>query len=328
VLSTNADGIHCFGQRGLLEIRSCAFSGMADDAINIHSRGAFVTSLPGADLMELNQGGCMEFRAGDRIQVFDPLGDRVRMEAVVRGVTVLEPWRVRLQIDAETGTAGIRAGSAATEADHVYNLSACGAGAVIRDNRFGRHRGRAVLLKSRGVLVAGNRFDNREGWGVALHHLSGWLEGPVASGITLSDNVFDATGSLFAACIDVRPGGNHGAAGLDALVHGIEVHGNRFLNPCRGIAFLRGTDGVRITDTEVVYTTGFEGPRPLIDVADSRGLRVEGLRVRSDSPFPASVVRAGSGVPDGDDGVRIDDVSVSMLEGLDRVSRPSSGLQQ
>ena len=159
----------------------------------VHARSGVVTEQIAPNKLRVNPGGCVDYRVGDRLQLYDPDRGVVRAESLV--VTEVEQlaWQVIVTIDPPFD--GITTGTSFADADHLFNLDACGAGAVIRNNVFGNHRGRGLLLKSTDCLVENNVFRNREGWAISFTQLQGWGEGPAAQRIMIRDNTFEGQGA-------------------------------------------------------------------------------------------------------------------------------------
>ena len=186
-LSTNADGVHSLGVRGTFEIRGCSFEGMADDSINIHGRSAGVTDAPSLRRLRISLGGTVAPRVGEEIAVYDPDAGVYRGQAIVTTVEEDGPYAMWLTLDRDIS--GIEADAGSPESsDWLFNLDACGAGALIHDNHFGRHRGRAMVLRAPDVQVYDNTIENVDGLAVAVLLNGAWGEGPIPGGVVVRDN--------------------------------------------------------------------------------------------------------------------------------------------
>ncbi len=150
-LSANKDGLGLINCRGNVEIRNCHFECLRDDAINMNGSGSVVSAVQGPGRFTLGKPGRAGFfRAGDRIQVFDTERGGMAGETTIIQAT-RRPGTPDLDLTVQPGVRELKVGL------QVYNLSACAAGAVIRDSVFERSKGR-VYIQSHDVLFTGNRF--------------------------------------------------------------------------------------------------------------------------------------------------------------------------
>ncbi|MCK5797541.1 MAG: hypothetical protein KAI47_10180, partial [Deltaproteobacteria bacterium] len=189
LLTTDADGIHCLGNRGGLEIRKSSFAGMADDAINIHGRAAKVLELRSAREIKISTGGTVAPRVGEEIAIYDPEGGRYRGRAKI--TSVVSAGASSLWLTLTQDIKGIIANAQdLKKADWLFNLDACGQDAKIHHNTFGRHRGRSLVLRALRTSVYENTFKNADGAAINILLNGAWGEGPIPGHITLSKNTF------------------------------------------------------------------------------------------------------------------------------------------
>lgn len=200
LISTNADGVHARGMRGPLVVKNCSFSALGDDAMNIHSSAIRPSAIVGPREVVF-QNHTFTIRAGDALEQYMPDTGSAQgpfeVEAVSRVANDRNDWRVVFGSDSVP--------QMTTEEDRqalmgtiFYNLSEAGSGFEIRDNYFGPHRGRGILLSAIHGVIEGNTFKNREvgsGWAIVMHHeTSIWAEGPVARDIVIRNNCFIGPG--------------------------------------------------------------------------------------------------------------------------------------
>ncbi|MFC5403266.1 right-handed parallel beta-helix repeat-containing protein [Cohnella soli] len=231
LLSANGDGIHNLNTRGKLVIENCSFSGMADDAINIHVRAGTVRQAPAKNVLVVH-GSLFEARIGDDMQIYSPREGRIRAEAKVLHAAKRPDGTWEIELDREI-EGSVVAGSGLHDSDHVYNLSACGRGFVVRGNKFGRHRGRGILVRSLDATIEGNTFENAEGWGVAVQHEPDWEEGPLTRDLTISGNTFIGEDDNEMASVYIATGIPPGTPAADwgRPITGITIANNRFVRP-------------------------------------------------------------------------------------------------
>jgi parallel beta helix pectate lyase-like protein len=315
LLSTNADGIHCLGQRGTLLIEDCSFEAMADDAINIHARAGTVLSQAAPNRLLVQTSGTVTYRPGDELQIYDPDGGQVRYGGVMVRHLESSPESVVLTLD--RSVEGVRTGASFSEGDHIFNLSACGTGAVIRRNHFGNHRGRAILLKTAQCRVEKNEFKNREGWGITLHQLQDWGEGPAAHDIQIIDNRFEGMGTGAAPCIDIRPTRRDGAPADGRPARNIRVERNTFINPVNGILRAWAVHGLHIVGNTVRAAAGTRGhDGPLIALHEGADIAIVDLSGRDNDPKTTAAILIGTRVDPDTLGVRIHGLHAEMLPGV------------
>ena len=313
LISTNADGIHCLGNRGTLRIENCSFEAMADDAVNIHARGGIILGQPAPNQLLVNEGGTVQHRIGDHLQLYDPEAGRIRAQPLIITDVVRDQTGALLTLDRDVKT--VVTGSNPQESDHLFDLDACGAGAVIRNNTFGYHRGRSVLLKTTDCLVEGNTFRNREGWGVSIQQLQGWSEGPAAQRVTIRGNSFQGSRQAgWSPSILIRPTTRSGAPAQGRPVRDIRVENNKFVNPSNGILSAWSVDGLEFANNQVQAGAGTRvASGPLVSLNTGTGFVFNGLKVSDASGQTTAVVEAQATVEHGPPGLTVENVEI--LEG-------------
>jgi len=306
LLSTNADGIHCLGNRGTLLIEDCHFEAMADDAINIHARAGVALGQPAPNQLLVGTGGTTEYRSGDHIQVYDPEAGRVRAER--SKITEVEQQDAGVLLTLDRAVEEVAAGSTFRDADHVFNLDACGAGAVIQKCEFGLHRGRAVLLKTIGARIEANCFRNREGWGVALHQLQDWGEGPAARDVLIRSNRFEGVGTGWAPFIDIRPSNRANAPAEGRPVRNVRIEGNRMVRPHHAVLHAWAVQDLVFSGNtiEAAPAAAF----PLIHLFGGGGFVIRDCQIGSDAASDSAPMCVENGVDSGVQGIVVEEVTV------------------
>lgn len=308
LLSANGDGIHNLGTRGSLLIEECVFEGMGDDAINIHARAGAVVAAPSPSRIVV-QGDLFQAERGDWLQIYDPRSGHIRAEVEVSSSESGGKGRYIVTMCNEVDD--IAAGSDFSDADHVYNLSACGQNAVIRNNYFGRHRGRGVLLKTVNAVVEHNTFENVEGWGIAIQHEPNWPEGPVAHDIIIRDNTFQGTGYggvMPAIHIVPMPPEGMTTEGRGRATGNINIENNQFINLRNTVINACSVERISILKNRIKIEDNTEASNSAAIVLDhSAGARIEQLEVELTNtrcePYEAVYIKAN--VPRGERGVHL-----------------------
>ena len=280
LLSTNGDGVHAQRNRVGPTIEGCLFEGMADDSINMYTPPDIVREV--ISPTELIASAGVPIEAGDRLQVFDPAGGRVRAEVSVTTTTVRD-GQYRLQLAAPVE--GVVAGQDHRDADTLYNLSACGSGYVIRGNTMRNHRRHGILLRAGGGLVEGNTIEQVAGLGIVLTNEPGWPEGPVPFGVTIRGNTITGCGygrgygdSPRGASVQIQGIGLDGRLARGRPVHDVTRVGNRFIDPPGAGLFIGAARNVRIEGNSIAASADAFSPRPcaVMIIEDCEGVVLEG----------------------------------------------------
>jgi len=180
ILSTNADGVHCQSSRKGPLIENCVFEGMSDDGMNFYTPPSIVTEILAPDKVRVNS--IRALRKGDRMQIVRPMDGTIR--AADAEVTSVEGDVVTFA----QGIDGLQAGANHTEADAIFNLSACGSGFIVRNNILGGFRGRGVLARAHHGLIENNLIRETSGQGIVVCNEPDWPEGPIPADVTIRNN--------------------------------------------------------------------------------------------------------------------------------------------
>ena len=284
---------------------------MADDAINIHARGSIVLAQPAPNQLRVNEGGTVRHRVGDRLQLYDPEAGRIRTDSLVLTGVVRDRTGTLLTLNEAVET--VVTGSTAQESDHLFDLDACGAGAIIRNNTFGYHRGRSVLLKTTDCVVEANTFGNREGWGISMQQLQGWSEGPAAQRVTIRGNTFEGSPQAgWSPSIFIQPTNRSGAPAEGRPVRDIRIEDNVFINPPNGVLSAWSVNGLHFVNNRVQAGAGTRvASGPLVSINTGTGVLVQGLKVSDTSGQTTAVVEAQATVALGPQGLTVEDVEIT-----------------
>ncbi|MHB1484055.1 MAG: glycosyl hydrolase family 28-related protein [Saccharofermentanales bacterium] len=317
LVATNADAIHSFGTRNGMLIENCDISGNADDAINIHSRSGIIMELLSSTKLKINTGGCSDYKPGDMLQILR----RGKILTTVKVVSVVaEPYIQTVTIDKPV--ADIRTGTSTADSDNIINLSACGQGSVIRNNVFGIHSGRDILVSSHDVLIENNTFRNPDGWSVSLSYDANYGEGPPAYNVTIKGNTFRGAGRSRMANINlcsIAPWSGGPVQGERPLKN-IVIENNNFINPRNSIIYANGVDGLSIKNnkatTEVQTKTYIF---PVILLENSIRISISDLTVEDPNPKSSMAVYIKDTVAPGLTGVTIGNIVMKTVSFFKKV---------
>lgn len=261
-MAANCDGVHIAGLCGKLVMRDCVFSGLGDDALNIHSTAATVAACDAEKERLLcrytkrNPDGRLPLtwcRSGDRVAVLDTETARTKGHITVRDFD----GDHLLYADADCE---ILAG------DRLQN-TAFAAAVTVEGCEIRNTRARALLLQTEQIAVRNCRF-----FGLTLPallaapDLKKWHEvGPVRD-MTICRNTFVKCGFsgtageipviAVQACHDTADTG-------DAHVHrNICVRDNVFAGKSGRVVRIAATDGVVMEGNRLEHYTAVPGCAP------------------------------------------------------------------
>lgn len=319
LMSSCADGIHSFGVRGNFTIENCRFDGMLDDAINIHCRAGSVASNISATKFLVNSAGTFRCVSGDRLQFYDPSTGGIR--GLRKVVSFVQASGVLFELEIDEPLAGIRAGKNYREADNLYNLDASGGRCLIQNNFFGRHRGRAILLRTPNAVVRSNTFENVDGLSVALTIDSRWSEGPIPDGILIEGNVFrgvDLPKQWGSPVIQSTLTTAGGEPSTSRDFRNIEIRNNHFHEPRGSAIEMHNVDGLKILSNEIRVTRkGIHDASPgaFVSVFQSSKVLVDALSVSDPNTNAGSLLRIDKTVDAGKEGIVWRNLKVKLASG-------------
>lgn len=192
ICSTKADATHFSNCRGEIVVSDALFSGMMDDAINVHS-----TCLQIVDKLSANTIRCRYMHPqAIGFEVFEP-GERLRFihartlengaECTVANVVREDDSNIVLTLD-EEGAKALQdhiAGDAVENADWQPSV-------VFSNNTVKNNRARAALFTTPGkVRVTDNIFDRVSGSAILLAgDAANWYESGACKDVEITGNVF------------------------------------------------------------------------------------------------------------------------------------------
>lgn len=323
LLTTNADGVHCQQNRVGPAIEDCIFEGMADDAVNIYTPPNVLREIRSS--REWLVSPAVWPLVGDVLQVFDPIGGRVRGTVTIESVA---PEGGSLLLGLREPLEGAAAGADHRSGDTLYNLNACGAGCRIVGNVMRGNRRYGCMLRSGEGLVEGNLFEDCTGAGVAILNEPDWPEGPVPWAITVRGNRFVRGGTCLGyadtpqgAALSVRAVRLGFSLAEGRPVSGVLLEDNEFVD-CLGVALFAGaTEGLIVRGNR--FHAGAEAPllreTGVIVLGDSIGARLVGNTVEDPRAGITAAVTILPDVAPGAEGVAVTDLRAQLRDGAPAV---------
>ena len=237
ICSTKADATHFSNCRGIIYVSGALFSGMMDDAINVHSTCLrIVGKLPEGRIrcryMHPQAIGFEVFKPGERLRFIRARTLENGPVSIVKSVEREDAENVVLTLDG-TGAkvlAGYSEGDAVENADWQPSV-------VFTGNAVKNNRARAALFTTPGkVVVTDNTFDHVSGSAILFAgDAANWYESGACEDVLIARNVFkDCLTSQYQFCtavIAVAPTVQDLAAQKTAYHRNIRVTDNTFSCP-------------------------------------------------------------------------------------------------
>ncbi len=303
LLSTNADGVHSQDCRVGPSIAGCSFEGMLDDGLNVYGRPLVVSEVGAGGNLLLSGGG--DLRAGDLVQVFDPVVGQARGSGRVTSVRS-DNARKRWSVHLDTPVPDVRVATADRAADTIFNLDACGSGVTVTNTVYRRHRGISARMRARSGRFENNTIQESGAAAVDLTNSPDWPEGPAPANINVVGNRIEHPNAVTGhVALDI------GTRALDArtargrLAHDITVADN-IVRDWRGVAILiAGARDIIVRSNRLEVKQQGRTATAGVWIGNTGVSTVERLTVSGDVPV---AVALSPQVDIGDDGVAISDV--------------------
>jgi hypothetical protein len=318
LLATNGDGVHSAGCSAGLIIENCSFEGMPDDGINIHGRGGVIISNITDTVKRVGTPRTAFFAAGDEIQFLNNTVGGIRGNAVVLSATQINNvvWEISFDQPMPDLTANWYTG------DKISNLSRCGQNSVIRNNYFGSHRGRDILLRSRDIIISNNYFYNSSLAEDAVSLDNGYryyAEGPPSYNINIIGNIFEGGTNHWSWSVPTIAIHSYLSDGVNSPTYdssNVVIKANLFINIDGTTIEASSVSGVEITDNTVDTELGIkvaESPVILLNYADK--IQINNLNIQDLNTATYAGVHIKNSVPAALGSVIIIDLVTDMATG-------------
>jgi hypothetical protein len=192
--STNTDATHFTSCTGVIRFDACEFRGQGDDATNVHGYYHAITNDLGENRyeMKLNERHCthacvLDFPdAGNRIEVINRKTLEVmKTLEVIKVDTFPNQWRSEVLLN----------GSVPGDIRDFYFIDITRLPKLEFVNcKVESHLARAVLVKTRDVLIENNTFFGGTGTAIHIGAEGDWCEGPGSEAVVVRNNTITACG--------------------------------------------------------------------------------------------------------------------------------------
>ncbi|MGE9291964.1 MAG: glycosyl hydrolase family 28-related protein [Puniceicoccales bacterium] len=193
LMTSNADGIHVkWGDQGPI-VQNCWLQGMGDDSVNIGGTYELIEDMPDPRTLIIRVHG--SFRSHNDIQLVWAKSGHMESLPTCESVDYVSVdgkrfMKLSFAEDLPKSIESVK-DVGRRDADLVINMDQVPKNPIIRNNFFGRHRMRGILMRSPGAIIENNRFEDLRGEGIRLgHHFGGRLEGPNGTGAIIRNNTF------------------------------------------------------------------------------------------------------------------------------------------
>ncbi|RKX38529.1 MAG: hypothetical protein DRP64_15570, partial [Verrucomicrobia bacterium] len=295
LLSSNGDGIHSAGCSDGLLIEDCSFEGMPDDGINIHGRGGPIISNVTDTVKWVGMQRPAFYAAGDEIQILNNAAGGIRGNAILLDAVRLNDYVWEITLDHPMPD--VYADPAWVNGDKLSNLSRCGQGSIIRNNFFGSHRGRDILLRSHDVTVTNNHFFNPSlaSHAVSLQQEYGYYaEGPPAYNVDICGNLFEGGTNRWSWSSPRVSTRSYLPGGIQSPTYdswNVEIKGNTFMNIDGPAVTVTSASDVRIINNTVDTEFGIKvASSPVVLLEHAYDIQIDGLDIHDLNPATYAAV--------------------------------------
>ena len=213
--STNTDATHFACCEGLLEFNQCTFKGQGDDATNVHGYYQTLVEASANRAKLLVKAGTYTHtqeadvpRVGDQMELVE-----VKTLKPVKTLTVLEAKHEGHQTFSEVVLSGDLPSNFSDY--YLMNITKLPKLRFVNSTVYS-HLARAVLVKTRDVLIDNNVFKNSTGTAIHVGAESAWHEGTHAKNVTITNNFITGCGN--------GAGSQGKAAGIAVIIEAADTH--------------------------------------------------------------------------------------------------------
>jgi len=191
IMSGNVDATHFVSCTGTIEIDSCYFDGMGDDATNVHSY--YYTIAEKIDARTVKAFIAHSFAPDEKMKDYPDAGDEVEF---VRKNTLF-PYEkaiiVSVDFDSKKNETVIKFDRALPDniemTDLIANISKH-AKLKFTNNTVRDIRGRGILVQTRDAIIENNRFEYCTGQGIHIDTAYPWMESVGTRDVVIRNNTF------------------------------------------------------------------------------------------------------------------------------------------
>lgn len=207
--STNTDATHFASCRGLLEFDQCLFKGQGDDATNVHGYYQTIESATkNKARIEVKAGTYTHAQVadvpaiGDTLELVERKSLKPVREYVVTGVR---------HAGKETFCDVVLSEDLPTDLSEFFLMNISKLPSLRFCNSIVQsHLARAVLVKTRNVIISGNIFKNSTGTAIHIGAEAAWQEGSHAKNVLIRNNYISGCG--------LGAGAQGNAAGIAVII--------------------------------------------------------------------------------------------------------------
>ncbi|WP_372932077.1 alpha/beta hydrolase fold domain-containing protein [Mariniphaga sediminis] len=291
IMSGNVDATHFYSCMGLVEIDSCYFEGMGDDATNVH--GNYYTVLEKLNETTIKTCVAHSFAPTERHRDYPDVGDKVEF---IRK-SVLQPYSsatvVFSKFDENTRETIIQFDKPLPDDfemhDLIANLSKHPK-LKFTNNTVRDVRGRGVLVQTRGALIENNSFEYCTGQGIHVNTAYPWMESVGTRSVVIRGNKFINCGFGFtnyrdAIAVSVETEAENPFVGIH---QGLTIENNVVIGHSKPAFYLSSLYGALIKGNRVISNTS------AIRIECSGGIEIE------NNNFVEKDILIGSYIDDGE----------------------------
>ena len=193
VIASSADGMQFSGCKGKIIINNCEFSGMHDDAINIHGTHLKIVSIEGKRLLTLRfmhhqTYGFLAVDKGDEIEFLKPSTLKIFDKAKVVAARMLSDREIQIELQEDVPKEVV-------VNDFIENVTWTPS-VLINNSRISGTQTRGILVSTRKPVLIENTLFYRTGMAAILieNDAMGWFESGPVRDVTIRNNVFQECG--------------------------------------------------------------------------------------------------------------------------------------
>lgn len=278
IVSTTADATHFVNCRGHIELDSCLFENMMDDATNVHGIYTRITKIVNPHTIEImavhgQQNVCSFAAAGDTIKVYDNETMDEARTLVVKGFNYRNEHYAEITFAEDISDLKINFG-----VDN-YNWYPS---FTMKNSTVQNNRARGILLATRKkVLIESNSFLNQMYAAIFIHgDMNYWYESGAVNDLTISNNYFfnSCTNSRNQSTILIEPKTLHPGSAMNCFHRNILIENNTIETFDNPVVDALAVDGLIIRGNKITQTNTFKPfypDKPTINIRFSKNTLIE-----------------------------------------------------